>query len=118
MTDESYGRSPDRSPGPSRSVIWSQEIPARNSHFTGREAELHTLRLRLADSSIPSMEVLSQPSQAVYGLGGIGKTEIAVEYAHRYAAKYDIVWWVRAEHPDRVSDSFVKLGRQLNLQDS
>jgi hypothetical protein len=64
------------------------------------------------------MEVLSQPPQAVYGLGGIGKTEIAVEYAHRYAAEYDIVWWVRAEHPDRVSDSFVKLGRQLNLQDS
>ena len=73
------------------------------------------MRSRLADSS---MEVLSQPPQAIYGLGGIGKTEIAVEYAHRYAADYDIVWWVRAEHPDRVRDSFVKLGRQLNLQDS
>jgi hypothetical protein len=91
------------------------EIPARNSHFTGRKEELETLRSRLADSSI---EVLSQPPQAVYGLGGIGKTEIAVEYAHRYAAHYDVVWWVRAEHPDRVRDSFVKLGRQLNLQDS
>jgi Tetratricopeptide repeat/NB-ARC domain len=76
------------------------------------------LRRRLTDSSIPSMEVLSQPPQPVYGLGGIGKTEIAVEYAHRHAADYDIVWWVRAEHPDRVSDSFVKLGRELNLQDS
>ena len=115
MTDESHGRSLERSAGSSRSVIWSQEVPARNSHFTGREVELQTLRRRLTDSS---MEVLSQPPQAVYGLGGIGKTEIAVEYAHRYATEYDIVWWVRAEHPDRVSDSFVKLGRQLNLQDS
>src|SRR4051812_40556625 len=96
-------------------MIWSQEIPARNLHFTGRQEELRTLRGRLADSSI---EVLSQPPQAIYGLGGIGKTEIAVEYAHRHAGDYDIVWWVRAEHVDRVRDSLVKLGRQLNLEDS
>lgn len=115
MTDESHDHISGRPYGSARSVIWSQEIPPRNSHFTGREEELRTLRERLADSS---MEVLSQPPQTVYGLGGIGKTEIAVEYAHRYAADYDIVWWVRAEHVDRVRDSFVKLGRQLNLEDA
>lgn len=115
MTDESHDRGSGHPYRSARSAIWSLEIPARNSHFTGRREELETLRSRLADSSIG---VLSQPPQAVYGLGGIGKTEIAVEYAHRYAEDYDIVWWVRAEHPDRVRDSFVKLGRQLNPQDS
>jgi tetratricopeptide (TPR) repeat protein len=115
VTEENHDHTSDRSYGPARSMIWSQEIPARNLHFTGRQEELRTLRGRLADSSI---EVLSQPPQAIYGLGGIGKTEIAVEYAHRHAGDYDIVWWVRAEHVDRVRDSLVKLGRQLNLEDS
>ncbi|MFF3456966.1 FxSxx-COOH system tetratricopeptide repeat protein [Streptomyces sp. NPDC002730] len=95
-----------------RSPIFGEEIPARNSHFTGREEELRTLRQRLNHSAV---EVLSQPPQAVFGLGGIGKTEIAAEYAHRYARDYDIVWWVRSEHEDRVRDAFVKLGKRLGI---
>lgn len=115
MTEDSHDHIPGRGNGPARSVIWSQEIPARNPHFTGREQELQTLRDGLANSSI---EVLSQPPRAIYGLGGIGKTEIAVEYAHRYAGDYDVVWWVRAEHVNRVRDSLIKLGRQLNVEDA
>ncbi|WP_327397395.1 FxSxx-COOH system tetratricopeptide repeat protein [Streptomyces phaeochromogenes] len=95
-----------------RNPIFGEEIPARNSHFTGREEELRVLRQRLASTAV---EVLSQPPQAVFGLGGIGKTEIAAEYAHRYARDYDIVWWVRSEHEDRVRDAFVKLGKRLGL---
>lgn len=114
MTEDSDDHISGRGYGAARSVIWSREIPARNPHFTGREEELQTLRDRLADSS---MEILSQPPQTIYGLGGIGKTEIAVEYAHRYAADYDVIWWVRAEHVDRVRDSLVRLGRQLDLED-
>ncbi len=70
MTDESHDRGSGHPYRSARSAIWSLEIPARNSHFTGRREELETLRSRLADSSIG---VLSQPPQAVYGLGGIGK---------------------------------------------
>ncbi|MGA5898600.1 FxSxx-COOH system tetratricopeptide repeat protein [Streptomyces venetus] len=95
-----------------RSLIFGDEIPARNPHFTGREEELRILRQRLTASAV---EVLSQPPQAVFGLGGIGKTEIAAEYAHRFAKDYELVWWVRSEHEDRMRDAFVKLGKRLGL---
>ncbi|MEZ0066358.1 tetratricopeptide (TPR) repeat protein [Streptacidiphilus sp. MAP12-20] len=93
-------------------LIFSEEIPTRNPHFTGRAQELRILREQLKASS-PS--ILVQPAQALFGLGGIGKTDIATEYAHRYRGDYDIVWWVRAEHEDRVQDAFVKLGTRLGI---
>ena len=38
------------------------------------------------------------PAQLISGMGGVGKTEIATEYIHRHIDKYEIIWWIRAEH--------------------
>ena len=58
--------------------VWGSEIPFRNPHFTGRKAEIRTLREQLlADGSA----VIRQLPSALYGLGGVGKTQIATEYA-------------------------------------
>jgi len=97
-----------------KGLIWSQEIPSRNPHFTGREKELATLRDSLMRSAV---QVLSHPVQTVLGLGGVGKTEIAAEYAHRHAGEYDIVWWVRSDGEDRVRDALVRLGNRMELFD-
>jgi tetratricopeptide (TPR) repeat protein len=96
--------------GPSQR-IWSTEIPSRNRNFTGRVAELEALRVNLTRRSRPH-----PPAQVISGMGGIGKTEIATEYIHRHRDEYEIIWWIRAEHHDRVRDALVSLGQRLELR--
>jgi tetratricopeptide (TPR) repeat protein len=104
-----YGVSSHNAPlGP----IWGREIPFRNPHFTGREQELDMLRASLGATS---QAVLGHPLQPLYGMGGVGKTEIAAEYCHRYSADYDLVWWIRAEQEDTVRDALIALGRRMGL---
>jgi tetratricopeptide (TPR) repeat protein len=89
--------------------IWSSEIPSSNPNFTGRKAELEQLSGNLFSRQPPHVQVIS-------GMGGIGKTELATEYIHRNIDTYEIIWWIRAEHQDRVRDALVKLGQRLELR--
>ncbi|HEY1626800.1 MAG TPA: FxSxx-COOH system tetratricopeptide repeat protein [Streptosporangiaceae bacterium] len=98
----------ETTPQPSRR-IWSSEIPPRNQNFTGRAAVLENICDNLDSREPPRVQVIS-------GMGGIGKTEIATEYIHRNIDKYEIIWWIRAEHHDRVRDALVKLGQRLELR--
>jgi hypothetical protein len=91
--------------------IWSAEIPPRNPVFTGRAAELEALRANLILRRRPH-----PAAQIVSGIGGVGKTEIATEYVHLYRDKYEIIWWIRADHHDRVRDALFNLGQRLELR--
>ncbi|BCB82578.1 hypothetical protein GCM10022251_79570 [Phytohabitans flavus] len=87
--------------------IWN--VPQRNVTFTGRTALLEGLRDRLAAS------VTVVVPQALYGLGGVGKTQVAIEYAHRFAADYDLIWWISAEQPGLVRAALADLAGKLGL---
>src|SRR5260370_32378229 len=91
-------------------AIWN--VPhLRNLYFTGREQVLAHLQETLNGKKTVA---LTQAS-AISGLGGIGKTQVAVEYAYRYGSKYQTILWVNADtHKSLVSD-FVTLASLLNL---
>jgi len=87
------------------------DVPARNLHFTGRSELLQALRIHLAERATGAVV----QAGAVHGLGGVGKTQLAIEYAHRYAADYDLVWWIPAEQPAAISGRLAQLARRLGL---
>ncbi len=85
------------------------EVPARNADFTGRAETLEQLRDRLSRGGTAVAQVL-------YGLGGVGKTQLAQEYAHRFKSDYDLVWWVPSERAEEISLSFAELARRMQLR--
>ncbi len=91
--------------------VWN--IPyGRNSFFTGREEALEQLHATLTANTNPI--AITQP-QAISGLGGIGKTQLAIEYAYRYRADYTAVLWVRAESVDLLISDFLSISVLLVL---
>ena len=79
--------------------------PRRNPFFTGREKLLNQIHQTLATG---------EPA-ALSGLGGVGKTQIAAEYAHRYRDAYTHVLWVRAETLDEFVSGLTALAQDLGL---
>ncbi|MFC1415315.1 FxSxx-COOH system tetratricopeptide repeat protein [Streptacidiphilus cavernicola] len=89
-------------------------LQSRNSDFTGRAAELGRLRDRLTGRG-PDAE---GRAQALFGLGGVGKSQLALEYAYRYLPDYDVVWWIAAERPASITTDLAELAQALDLRGS
>ncbi|GAA3017186.1 hypothetical protein GCM10020229_30500 [Kitasatospora albolonga] len=98
-----------RFPG-TKPAYWS--VPQRNPSFTGRARVLEELR----DSLVGGPMVVLPTPQTLYGLGGVGKTQLAMEYAHRYMSHYDLVWWIDAEQTDLISTALAELANRLGLR--
>jgi hypothetical protein len=86
--------------------VWN--VPQRNADFCGRDGAFASLRERLLSGGADAVQVL-------YGMGGVGKTQLAIEYAHRFAGDYELVWWIAAEQASLVSEQFAALAVAAGL---
>ena len=84
----------------------------RNVNFAGREDELKTLRQTLSSGGSASV------TQTITGLGGVGKTELALEYVYRSAGCYSGVWWLRAETQSTLLADYAAMATVLELAGS
>ena len=89
--------------------VWN--FPARNPVFTVRDELLVRVREWLLAGEAAVV-------QAFQGMGGVCKTQLAAEYAYRFAGAYDLAWWVNAEQPGLIGDQFAALGMVLGCLQS
>ncbi|MCZ6908286.1 MAG: NB-ARC domain-containing protein, partial [Rickettsia endosymbiont of Ixodes persulcatus] len=117
-------------PGVKKSLIFDLRAPVEN--FIGRETALNELHRTLllgrtativsaisemSLASVSNMELVSGTQAVVSGLGGIGKTQLALRYAQLHVAEYDNnVLWINSETKIDMSRSFFKLAAKLAIE--
>ncbi len=84
-------------------------VPARNPVFTGRDELLAELRGKLTSGSAH----MTALTQAIAGLGGVGKTQTAAEYCHRHQADYWGVWWNVGDSRTALEQGLAQLGARI-----
>ena len=88
-------------------------LPPRNRNFAGRADMLEKLQTGFRSPSRPATT-----ATAIHGLGGVGKTQLVLEYAHWHAAEYQLIWWIPAQQTTTAVAALSALARQLGVQET
>ena len=88
--------------------VWN--LPRRNPNFTGRDQILKELCVSLNEARSTALT-----QHALHGLGGIGKSQLAIEYAYRHNTSYDYAWWIHSEDDSSLITDYTALAKALNL---
>ncbi|MCH9648189.1 MAG: tetratricopeptide repeat protein, partial [Deltaproteobacteria bacterium] len=105
ILEEFFGTLPEPTGSPDRLFL----APRRNPYFRGRESVLEDLRQRLTSGDPVAL------SQTIRGLGGVGKTQTAIEYCHRHADDHSYVLWLEAETAETLAVSAAQVAQGLRL---
>ncbi|MCO5206948.1 MAG: tetratricopeptide repeat protein [Anaerolineae bacterium] len=99
---------PEPAPLPVHSIVPHR----RNSDFVGRSDDL----LAIARHMLPAGQTTRVPAVAITGIGGMGKTQLAVEFAFRFGRYFVGVYWISFARPENVADEIVAAGGERGLR--
>ncbi|MGW1817270.1 FxSxx-COOH system tetratricopeptide repeat protein [Streptomyces sp. NPDC002125] len=86
-------------------------VPPKNPNFTGRESLLAAVQRQLRED-----ETTAVLPHALHGMGGVGKSQIAVEYVYRHSGEFNVIWWIPSEQENLVLGALADLARSLGLE--
>ncbi|NMO49792.1 tetratricopeptide repeat protein [Actinoplanes sp. TBRC 11911] len=89
--------------------VWGN-VPPRNPNFTGRVDLLEALHEQFSTER----ETAVLP-ESLHGMGGVGKSQVAIEYIHKHRSEYDLIWWIPAEHKSQILSALTELAQRLGL---
>ncbi|BCJ46938.1 hypothetical protein GCM10010168_35420 [Actinoplanes ianthinogenes] len=84
-------------------------LPLRNPGFTGRRELLDALHQRLGAGTTVVLP------EALHGAGGVGKSQLVIEYVYRHQQDFDLIWWIPAERPAQIQAALAELAGRLDL---
>ena len=99
----------DQKPSKEPLTLISNNLPNRNPNFTGRQDLLEALEANLKQGKTTAI------TQAIHGLGGVGKTQLAIEYVYKYKENYKVVWWINSEDVTNLKIEYGGLSVELGL---
>lgn len=101
----------DKIPSPGDLPLGSYLPLPSNDLFTGRKNELKELANNLLDKSKSGIVII----QAVTGMGGLGKTQLAVEFGYRYGKYFRGVHWINLADPSQLDSEIANCGREMDF---
>ncbi|GGY65687.1 cytochrome c [Streptomyces omiyaensis] len=99
----------ERQPRAAVPAVWGN-VPPHNPNFVGREDLIAQVRRQLLTGDTSAVL-----PHALHGMGGVGKSQIAIEYVYRHAHEYDVVWWIPSEQPTMILTALTELAQRMGL---
>lgn len=84
---------------------------SQNQNFLGRDKELQTLHQHLSGRKQQNTMI---PVSVIHSMGGMGKTQLALEYTYRYFESYDFIFWLPAETGTGLAEAFAHILRRIS----
>jgi len=88
------------------SVVFSLSEVSETEHFVARQEELNAMHKALSEGS-------GRRAVTLHGLGGIGKTQLAIAYATAHGGDYSAVFWLNIKDEDSVKQSYSRIARRI-----
>ncbi|MFJ4682672.1 FxSxx-COOH system tetratricopeptide repeat protein [Streptomyces sp. NPDC088789] len=85
-------------------------VPLRNTSFVGRQALLRTVKEQLG-----AQDTAAVLPHALHGLGGVGKSQLALEYIYTHQHEYNVICWIPAERESLILATLATLAAQMGV---